>query len=118
MDFSTAVKRGIENIGNVEGRASRAEFWWFALAVWVIEFVLLNMITFIFSGILWWMLYVVVWAIGFLAIVSAAVRRLHDVGQSGWMAILWVIPCVFLIPLYFSVQPSQADNEYGPPSTA
>ena len=119
MDFQTAVKKGIENIGNFEGRAGRAEFWWFVLAVWVVELVLLTLINLIFrGGFIGSTLWFIVWVIGFLAILSAAIRRLHDVGQSAWLAILWFIPCVFLVPLFFSVQPSKGDNQYGPAPTA
>jgi uncharacterized membrane protein YhaH (DUF805 family) len=119
MDFSTAVKSGMEKIGNLEGRSSRAEFWWFVLVVWVAEIILLTFVNLVFSGILWWMLYTIVWVFGFLAILSVAVRRLHDVGQSGWLAVLWLFPCIFLIPLFMAVQPGTAgDNTFGPPPTA
>ena len=41
---------------------------------------------------------------------SATVRRLHDIGRSGWWAVLWVLPVpvlgwLFLIPLL--CKPSQ-----------
>jgi uncharacterized membrane protein YhaH (DUF805 family) len=115
MGFSEAVQKGLANVGNFEGRSSRAEFWWFVLAVWVIEFVLVLITNAIFRGFLGNLIVFVVWIVAFLAILSVAIRRLHDVGQSGWMAILWFIPCIFLIPLYFAVQPSQGPNQYGPP---
>ncbi|MDQ5975874.1 MAG: hypothetical protein QG661_3083 [Actinomycetota bacterium] len=116
MGFGEAVTSGINNITNFEGRASRPEFWWFVLAVWVIEVVLLGLINAVFDGFFGNLLSFVVWAVGFIAIVSVAVRRLHDVGQTTWLAILWFIPCVFLVPLFYSVQPSSPGaNAYGPP---
>jgi uncharacterized membrane protein YhaH (DUF805 family) len=117
MDFQTAVRKGIDNIGNFEGRSGRAEFWWFVLAVWVAEVVILMLINLIFrGGFIGNMLWFIVWVIAFLAILSAGIRRLHDVNQSGWLAILWVIPCLFIVPLIFAVQPGNpADNQYGPP---
>ncbi len=119
MDFQTAVKKGFENIGNLEGRASRPEFWWFVLAVWVVELILVMLTNLIFRGFLGSVILFVVWVVAFLAIVSVGVRRLHDVGQSGWLVILWFIPCIFLVPLFFAVQPGQpSDNAYGPPPTA
>ncbi len=116
MDFSTAVKKGFENIGNVEGRSGRAEFWWFILAVWVIEVVVLTLVNLVFNGgalgnIVWFL----VWIVGFAAVLSVAIRRLHDVGQTGWLVLLWIIPCIGLVLIYFWVQPSQGDNQYGPP---
>jgi uncharacterized membrane protein YhaH (DUF805 family) len=115
MGFGEAVQKGLGNIGNLEGRSSRSEFWWFVLAVWILELVVVLLVNSIFKGFLGSLILLVVWIVAFLAIVSIAVRRLHDVGQSGWLAILWFIPCVFLVPLYFAIQPSQGPNQYGPP---
>jgi len=115
MGFGEAVQKGMSNIGNFEGRASRPEFWWFVLAVWVIELVVVMLTNAVFKGFFGSLILFVVWIVAFLAILSVAIRRLHDVGQSGWMAILWFIPCVFLIPLYFAIQPSQGPNQFGPP---
>jgi len=115
VGFGEAVSSGFNNITNFEGRAGRSEFWWFVLAVWVAEIIVLGLINAVFrGGFIGNTLWLIVWIVGFIAIVSVAVRRLHDVGQSAWLAILWFIPCVFLVPLYFAIQPSQGDNQYGP----
>ena len=50
---------------------------------------------------------------------AVSVRRLHDLGKSGWWILLAVIPLVnligFFVLLYFYVQDSQpGENEYGP----
>ena len=54
-----------------------------------------------------------------LPLLAVAVRRLHDVGRSGWFVLLGLIPVVGeLVLLYFLVQPSQPEsNAYGPPPT-
>jgi uncharacterized membrane protein YhaH (DUF805 family) len=120
MDFSTAVRKGIDNIGNFEGRAGRAEFWWFVLAVWVVEVVLLTLINVIFgNGFVGNVLWFIVWVVGFLAYLSVGVRRLHDVGQSAWMIILAFLGCLVIIPIIFWAQPSKpGDNQYGPAPAA
>ncbi|MEI6362856.1 MAG: DUF805 domain-containing protein [Actinomycetes bacterium] len=115
MGFGEALQKGMSNIGNFEGRATRPEFWWFVLGVWIVEFVVVLLVSAVFRGGFGSFLTFVIWVVAFLAILSVAIRRLHDVGQSGWMAILWFIPCVFLIPLYFAIQPSQGPNQFGPP---
>lgn len=51
--------------------------------------------------------------------VAVAIRRLHDIGKSGWWVMLGLIPLVnligFFVLIYFYVQDSQAgENEYGP----
>ncbi len=119
MGFGEAVSAGLANIGNFEGRASRSAFWWFVLAVWIAEIILLTLISVIFNGgfignVLWF----IVWVVGFLAYLSVGIRRLHDVGQSGWMIIFAFLGCLVIIPIIFWVRPSQGDNQYGPAPAA
>jgi len=38
-----------------------------------------------------------------------SIRRLHDIGKSGW----WIL--IPLIGLYFLILPSDEENEYGSP---
>ena len=48
--------------------------------------------------------------------VAVAVRRLHDVGKSGWMILIALIPligAIWLIVLYVT-DSNPGDNEYGP----
>jgi uncharacterized membrane protein YhaH (DUF805 family) len=48
--------------------------------------------------------------------IAVMVRRLHDIGKSGWFILLGLIPCVGgIILLVFTVMAGDAyDNEYGP----
>jgi uncharacterized membrane protein YhaH (DUF805 family) len=119
MGFGEAVQKGMANITNFEGRAGRAEFWWFVLAVWVGEAVLLTLVQLIFgNGFVGNVLYFIIWVVAFVAYLSVGIRRLHDVGQPGWMIVFAFLCCLILIPIYFWVQPSQGDNQYGPVPTA
>jgi len=47
---------------------------------------------------------------------AVTVRRLHDIGLSGWFLLLWLIPSIGpLIVLVFTLIPSQKhDNKWGP----
>jgi uncharacterized membrane protein YhaH (DUF805 family) len=47
---------------------------------------------------------------------SVSVRRLHDVGKSGWMYLVALIPLVGFIWLLvlFTTDSQPGDNEYGP----
>jgi uncharacterized membrane protein YhaH (DUF805 family) len=120
MDFQTAVKKGMDNIGNFSGRAGRAEFWWFVLAVWVVEVVLLFLTQLILgSGFVGNLVWFIIWVVAFLAYLSVGVRRLHDVGQSTWMIIFAFLGCLIIIPIIFWVQPgTPGENQYGPAPTA
>jgi uncharacterized membrane protein YhaH (DUF805 family) len=51
--------------------------------------------------------------------IAVSLRRLHDIGKSGWWFLLGVIPIVnfigIFVLLYFYIQDSQpGENEYGP----
>ncbi len=102
MGFADAVRSAIvNNYVNFSGRASRSEFWWFFLFVWVFDMITTFADTIIFGtpaeewGPLFW--------IGTLALIfpliSVQVRRLHDKGRSGWWLLIGAIPCIGIIVL-------------------
>ncbi len=109
-----------------EGRASRSEYWYFVLFYVIIELVcqaidhyvinpnLLGMMAKeaarggILSGILGLALFIPSLAIG--------VRRLHDIGKSGWWLLVGLVPIIGpLVLIYFFVQRS---SEVSRPSAA
>ena len=121
--FFNAVKLGIRQTFDFKGTASRAEFWFFMLffmlmygvvaiideatAATTISLLDLPLGNFIPMGMvdpevgLLVLLYRPIMAI---PTTSATVRRLHDIGRSGWWAVLWVLPVpvlgwLYLIPL-------------------
>ena len=52
----------------------------------------------------------------FLPGLAVAVRRLHDVGKSGWFYFIVLIPligAIWLLVLFFT-EGNKGDNEYGP----
>ena len=50
---------------------------------------------------------------------AVGARRLHDIGKSGWWQLVNLIPLIGLILLlYWTVQPSEGDNTYGPAPSA
>ena len=122
MGFGQAISHNLSNITNFSGRASRPEFWWWVLAVWLIDVVislLWGPLTGEDSGFLWLLGYAVMIVV-MLATIAVGCRRLHDTGRSGWLQLLWLVPCVGVIVLIvFWVQPTTpGDNVYGPPPTA
>lgn len=117
-----AVKLWLKNWKNFSGRASRSEFWWTYLSIVIVEMVLgivLMIIAFGIiaatngsdaSGFLALLLYGV-FGLTALALVvpsvSLAVRRMHDTNQSGWLALVTLIPSVgSIILLVLAAQPS------------
>jgi len=118
MGFTDAIKHNLSNITNFEGRAARPEFWWWILAVWILE-VVVGLVLGRGNGFIAFVAYVV-YLVLWLATIAVGCRRLHDTGKSGWLQLLALIPCVGVIVLIvFWVQPGTAgDNAYGPPATA
>jgi len=108
--FSSAIKK----YGIFYGRARRAEFWWFAL------FSSLISLPAIIRGILGIVtgvglitgdgtLYDLVSLFFFLPSLAVWIRRIHDVGKSGWCLL---IP-IYNIALLF-IAGDAGPNKYGP----
>ena len=115
MTFQDAVRKCFENYATFSGRAARPEFWWFALFLFLANIVL----GLIDAAILPTDVSLLAPLFGLATIVPAvavSVRRLHDIGKSGWWVLLHLIPVIgFLVMLYFYVQPTEPGaNEYGP----
>lgn len=96
---------------SVEGRASRSEFWWVLLANSLVCFALGVVGGIIGADTALAGIYQLAACIPGICL---SVRRLHDVGKSGWFVLIGLVPIVGgLILLYFSVQPSEGSNQYG-----
>jgi uncharacterized membrane protein YhaH (DUF805 family) len=113
MDFKQSVIRCVrDKYADFNGRAGRAEFWWFALACFAVGMVF-NILGLAIIGLL-------VNLALLLPSLAVGARRMHDIGKSGWFQLLWLIPFLgWAVMIYFLVQPSGAANEYGEgPATA
>ncbi|QEL57922.1 DUF805 domain-containing protein [Chromobacterium paludis] len=97
------------------GRARRQEYWYFALTNLIISLMLLVIQHRVLGDPREWLTNMYSLAI-FLPSVAVSVRRLHDIGRSGWWLWIMFIPVVgVLILLMFHCQDSQAGgNQYGP----
>jgi uncharacterized membrane protein YhaH (DUF805 family) len=104
MDFVQAVKTCFSKFATFSGRASRPEYWWFFLFE-ILVIIATSMVSDTLSAIAG----VVVLIPG----LAVSIRRLHDVGRSGWFMLLGLIPLLNLILLYWAVQPSAPANEWG-----
>ena len=108
MDFMTSIKTCFQKYATFDGRAGRAEFWWFALATFLASAVL-GMVSQTLQGI--FSLAVL------LPSLAVGARRLHDIGKTAWLLLLWLIPVIgWILLIYWACQPSGAANEYGAPA--
>lgn len=108
MNFIEAVKSVLTKYADFNGRARRSEYWWFFL---------FNVILSIVAGVVdestdpgGLGVVGMVISLGLLIPgIAVAVRRIHDVGKSGWFV---------LIPIYNLIlvctNGDAGTNEYGP----
>ena len=102
----------LEEYVNFNGRARRKEYWMFSL--FNLIFALLSLIIGYMGGIgeILYSIYLLGTSLPSWAV---TVRRLHDVGKSGWMVLISLIPVIgpiWLIVLLVSDSVSD-ENQYG-----
>lgn len=113
LSFGEALKLDLfENYCNFSGRASRSEYWWFALFQAIINAILSFVIN---DGGTAMVISVIVGLALLLPGLGVAVRRLHDIGKSGWYLLISLIPLIgFCVLIYWYIKPSDKnDNQYG-----
>ena len=111
MDYYVSV---LKKYAVFEGRARRKEYWMFCLFNFIVSVILSIVSPFIgdkygMVGVLY-MLAVLIPAIG------VSIRRMHDIGKSGWWILISLIPIAgpiwALVLLCTDSNPGQ--NMYGP----
>ncbi len=112
MTFVQSVRSALTKYATFSGRACRSEFWWFSL---------FNVLVGVVASVLDMVLGTWSWereigAIEFLArtalllpSTAVAIRRLHDVGWSGW----WLLTIVPPVIMAF-IKGNDGQNDYGP----
>ena len=118
MDFMTAVRTCFAKYVDFSGRARRSEYWYFALFSF-----LLGIVTSVIDAVLGTgyddTTGGLVNSLGSLVLLlpslAVAVRRLHDIGRSGWWFLLVVIPIIGWIVLivWFCTDTKRGENKYG-----
>ncbi|MFT5535441.1 MAG: uncharacterized membrane protein YhaH (DUF805 family) [Candidatus Paceibacteria bacterium] len=106
MTFADAIKTCFSKYADFNGRASREEFWYFALFT-LLGSLVLNMIDNTAS--------VVFSLVTVIPLTAAASRRLHDTNRSGWLQLLWLVPMIgWIIVVIFMAQEAKEPNQFGP----
>lgn len=116
-----------KNYANFKGRARRREFWGFMLFYYIIFFILYlpllsaseadtgydaendNIMNLIFS-----ILFILFYLVSLLPLLAVSVRRVHDVGRSGWFVLIGCLPVLNLwLLVEFCTDGEPFDNKYG-----
>ena len=111
------LTHGYRKFYNFTGRSTRAEYWTYYLAV-IVGIFSLALLSELLSGIeaILMPLTLIFWIISLLGYIAISVRRLHDIGRSGWWYLISNIPLVGLILLVWACQKGQQKrNDYGNP---
>lgn len=108
MSFVDAITTCFTKYVDFSGRARRSEYWFFVLALFILN-IIVGFIGVDFIS------YIVGLAV-FLPSLAALARRLHDTGRSAWWILIGLVPLVgAIILIVFAVQDSEAgSNQYGP----
>ena len=124
MTLKEAVKICLgKKYADFSTRASRKEFWSFALFYWFLclaMFMISILVDVVFehSFQMFRLMVGVSVIIALLLMVptyAVCVRRLHDTGRTGWWLLLYFIPCIGAIALLIMLcLKSDEDNKYGP----
>ena len=109
----------VEKYAVFRGRASRREYWFFFLFYFLIMVVLafVDVLFGAFSDMAGLGLLSGLFVLGMVVpSLALGVRRLHDVGRSGWWLLAGFVPMIgSLILLVFAVKKGDAgENRYGP----
>lgn len=109
----------LKQYSDFNGRARRMEYWMFNLmntaivCLICVGFVLTdNEVVLGISGVLM-AIYLIAIMIPSLAV---AVRRMHDIGRSGWFVLIQFIPFVggIIFLIFTLIEGDQGTNQYGP----
>lgn len=101
LSFGDAISSVFSHYADFSGRARRSEYWWFFLLN-----IILSCIPYL--GFVWALVAIIPsWAV--------AVRRLHDIGRSGWNLLLGLIPVVgtILLIVWYCKEGDPKRNQYG-----
>ncbi len=96
QEFGGAIATCWRNYVNFQGRASRSEYWWFYLFVFIVSLVPI-------IGLASVLLIIPQWA--------AAVRRLHDINRSGWWVLISFTGFGIITLIVMLAQPSHSNRQ-------
>lgn len=116
MTFMDSVRTVFSKYAVFSGRATRPEYWW-----WVLFSIIVSVVTGILdvvvaTPLLGFEMFGIISSLALLLpSLAVSVRRLHDIGRSGWWLLIGLVPIIgWLVLIYWHVQPSaEGQNEYG-----
>lgn len=98
MNFFQAVGAGLRGYFTVSGRASRSEFWWWALFSLLVQLAVLlvgmaGVAHGPYGGTLG-LVYLLSQVAFFIPQITLTTRRLHDIEKRGWWQLIGFVPLI------------------------
>ena len=143
MNFITSIKTCFKKYIDFNGRASRSEYWffiWFFILLWVgllfageywdesnlfyeLSDSLYNTLNYLIIGLIYGFPLICL-----IPLISVTIRRIHDIGQSGFVILIFVfgffiafilkneiiVRIVFILLGVFLMKKSAGKNQFGP----
>ena len=118
MDIATSIKTCFQKYAVFSGRASRSEFWLFALFTFIGGIVTSVADVMILGYVSedWGPLNIIFSIITTLPSLAVGARRLHDINRSGWWQLITLtIIGVILLFIWWATEGTKKNNSYGKP---
>ena len=113
MEFVQSVKGNMTTgaYAQFSGRASRSEYWWFVLFT-LIASAAAGVLDVFFPGDLLQSLFGIA---TFIPGIALGIRRMHDIGKSGWWLLIGLIPIIGWIVLivWLAIKSDAGANKWG-----
>ncbi len=115
MSFMEAVKSVFSQYAGFSGRARRSEYWYFTL----FNFIVTGVVS-VLSSVTGSTIFSVLSGLFSLAVlipgIAVCIRRLHDIGKSGWYLLFVLIPLVgaIILIVWYCKDSMPGENQYGP----
>ena len=122
MSFTDAVQNVLmNNFANWDGRASRSEYWWFILFYVIVGAIAEAIDRIVFGSdatdpaAIQMSISLIAGLALFFPTLCVTVRRLHDLGKSGWWLFIILIPLlgVIVFLVFMATEGEQLSNQYG-----
>ena len=117
MGFPQAIAAGFGNYVNFSGRAARPEYWYFVLFLVIVGIITAIIDLTVFGAEQIGPTNAIFSLATILPSLAVTIRRLHDIGRTGWWVLLSFVPLVGIIILiiWWCRQGEAGPNAYGPP---
>lgn len=108
----------LRDFSNFKGRARRKEFWVFLMinSIMAILMTVLDELLGTKNPIIYGYFSCIYGLIALVPSIAVMVRRLHDIGKSGWWTLIILIPIIgnTILLVFASFEGEPDDNKWGP----